>query len=448
MRARALFLGLICAALPVQAQEFTTLKGHGGPVMDISVHPETGQVATASFDNSVGLWANRAPAWLEGHDAAVNTVLHLDKDILLTGADDFRVLLWAPDLDAPFQVTEHKGKVTDLAFLFDGAKLMASSSWDGTIHHMSIRDLVRTSDSVDPIYYTTKILEGHGAGVNAIEFSSSGQLYSASADGTIRTWKVGIKPDDITSRVIVSHGFGVNELLMNQAEGWLAYGAVDGVTRIVDPETGDEIADFTLERRPILSMAYHAETAQLAVGDGQGYIMMIDTAAWRITRDFRAMRQGPVWALDFSPDGKAIYAGGIEDVVFSWPVAFLDEYDPAGGDTRSFLRDAEAMPNGERQFMRKCSICHALTPPPSRKAGPSLHGVFGRRAGTVPGYRYSDVLTGSDIIWSDDTIDRLFDLGPDHYIPGSKMPMQVIAKAEDRRDLVEFLRRAAGNGED
>ena len=102
------------------------------------------------------------------------------------------------------------------------------------------------------------------------------------------------------------------------------------------------------------------------------------------------------------------------------------------------------MPNGERQFMRKCSICHALTPPPSRKAGPTLHGVFGRRAGTVPGYRYSDVLSGSDIIWSDDTIDQLFDLGPDHYIPGSKMPMQVIAGAEDRRDLVEFLRQCRG----
>ncbi|MEL7259742.1 MAG: c-type cytochrome, partial [Pseudomonadota bacterium] len=198
----------------------------------------------------------------------------------------------------------------------------------------------------------------------------------------------------------------------------------------------------TLDRRPILSMDYHESTGQLAIGDGEGYIMMVDTNDWRITRDFRAMLQGPVWALAFSQDGTVIHAGGIDDVIYAWPVALLDTYDPAGGDTRSFLRDADTMSNGERQFMRKCSICHSLAAGPSRKAGPTLHGVFGRRAGVVPDYRYSPILDGSDIIWSDTTIDALFDEGPDHYIPGSKMPMQVIAAPQDRADLIAFLRTA------
>ncbi len=438
MRALALTSALICVAFSGAAQEFTTLKGHGGPIMDISVNAETGQVATASFDNSVGLWEGRDPTWLEGHEAAVNAVAQFRSDVLVSGGDDFALWLW--DAQGGTRLGAHQGKIADVTAGPDG-ETIATASWDGSI---GLWIAVRSGG---PAQWNTirKDLKGHDAGVNAVAFSGDGRrLYSASSDGTIRVWTDG----GDRSRVLVSNGFGVNKLIVHETEGWLAYGAVDGVTRVIDPESGEEIADFTLERRPILSMAYHAETDQLAVGDGQGFIMMIDTAAWRIARDFRAMRQGPVWALDFSPDGKVIYAGGIEDVVFSWPVAFLDEYDPAGGDTRSFLREADAMPNGERQFMRKCSICHTLTPPPSRKAGPSLHGVFGRRAGTVPGYRYSDVLTGSDIIWSEGTIDRLFDLGPDHYIPGSKMPMQVIAKAEDRRDLVEFLRRAAGNGED
>ena len=47
----------------------------------------------------------------------------------------------------------------------------------------------------------------------------------------------------------------------------------------------------------------------------------------------------------------------------------------------------------------------------------------------MPGYSYSDALDGSDIVWSDETIDELFDLGPEHYIPGTKMPMQRIAGA-------------------
>ena len=129
-------------------------------------------------------------------------------------------------------------------------------------------------------------------------------------------------------------------------------------------------------------------------------------------------------------------------MAYAWPVELLGEFDPGIDGERSFLRQANTMPNGERQFMRKCSICHALGPGPSRKTGPTLSGVFGRRAGAVEGYSYSSTLDGSDIVWDESTIDALFDEGPDHYIPGSKMPMQVIAKASDRADLVQFLKTA------
>ena len=91
-------------------------------------------------------------------------------------------------------------------------------------------------------------------------------------------------------------GSGSTGWWWTDAGGWLAYGAVDGGTRVIDLETEEVSRDFTLDRRPILAMAYHAASSQLAVGDGQGYIMMIDTAPWKITRDFHATRQGPVWA--------------------------------------------------------------------------------------------------------------------------------------------------------
>ncbi|WP_135501235.1 c-type cytochrome [Roseovarius aestuariivivens] len=432
MRARlASLLGFLAVAglTPAAAQDFTTLKGHGGPVMGLDVHDVTGQVATASFDNSVGLWEDRTPRWMDGHEAAVITVRFLDERMAMSGGDDFDVILWNLESGASTRLEGHQGKVAELRLSPDG-QTIASASWDGSIGLWP-----RSGGS-------GTFLKGHGAGVSDLAFSPDGtRLYSSSADGTIRVWNLNAPEDK--PRVIVDQGFGVNRLILAPDETWLAYGAVDGVTRVVAPETGETLRDFSLDRRPILSMAYHEGTAQLAVGDGHGFIMMIDTAEWRIMRDFRAMRQGPVWALDFSPDGRRIYAGGIEDVAFAWPVALLDEFEPVGGATRSFLRDPEDMPNGERQFMRKCSICHALTPPPSRKAGPTLYGLFGRRAGAVEGYPYSETLAGSDIVWSDDTIDALFDLGPDHYIPGSKMPMQRITAAADRRDLVEFLRVAS-----
>ncbi|WP_101068619.1 c-type cytochrome [Roseovarius salinarum] len=426
----------LVAAGATAAREFTTLKGHGGPVMGISVNPRTGQVATASFDNSVGLWRSRSPRWLEGHAAAVNTVLFASPGRVLSAADDFAVIDWNLATGEKTRLTGHKGKVVALDLSPDG-RWIASASWDGTIGLWPAK-----GQSGKP-----RFLDDHDNSVTDVAFAPDGQgLYSGSADGTIRYHRLGEAGSD--SRVIVDQGFGINCFVLAPDMGWIAYGAVDGATRVIHPRTGALVQDFTLDRRPILALAHHPETRRLAVGDGHGYVMMIDTARWRIARDFRAMRSGPVWALGFSPDGEMIYAGGLDDVAYAWPVGMLDQYEPAGKETRGFLRDPDEMPNGERQFMRKCSICHALTPPPSRKAGPTLHGLFGRRAGTVPGYSYSGTLTGSDIIWSDETIDALFELGPDHYVPGSKMPMQRINSADDRQDLIEFLRKASAPGEE
>jgi cytochrome c len=283
-----------------------------------------------------------------------------------------------------------------------------------------------------------RFLRGHEAPVNAVAFAHDGRLFSASADGTIRIWDV----EAGTSRVLINQGFGVNRIVLAPDLSWLAYGAVDGVTRVIDALEGRALYDFSLDRRPILSMVHHAPSGQLAVGDGHGYIMVIDTDDWRIARDFRAMQRGPVWALAFSKTGENILAAGLSDIVYSWPVALLDTFNPAREAERSFLQDPNEMPNGERQFMRKCSICHALTPPPSRKAGPSLYGLYGRKAGSLPNYPYFPTLDNSDIIWTAETIDALFDIGPDHYIPGSKMPMQRITADIDRQDLILYLRKA------
>ena len=97
--------------------------------------------------------------------------------------------------------------------------------------------------------------------------------------------------------------------------------------------------------------------------------------------------------------------------------------------------------HGARLF-RKCSACHELIEGQGGKAGPTLYGLFGRKAGAVPGYAYSSALKRSGLVWSDATIDRLFALGPNEVVPGSKMPLQRMPDAKDRADLIEFLARA------
>lgn len=397
--------------------------------MDIAVSP-SGRVASGSFDNAIGSWTGRTPQWLDGHEAAVTTVAFLGDDTILSGSDDFTLRSWKDGQDQV--LGEHQAKILGIAVSPD-QQLIATASWDATI------GLWPAADPTE-----VRFLEGHRQGVNDVAFSPDGRvLYSASTDGTVRIWDV--ESGEETEQ-LVSHGFGVNQLIVDPAGKWLAYGALDGGTRVIDLQTGKAVADFTLDRRPILAMAYDQRTGQLAVGDGEGFIMVIDMKQLQITRDFRATLNGPIWALAFSKDGQNILAGGIEDIVYSWPVASLDEHGQMLGTAQSFLKDPETMSNGERQFQRKCSICHALSEGSARKAGPSLYDLFGRRAGTVADYSYSPVLDGSQIVWTEETINDLFDQGPDHYIPGSKMPMQVIAKAQDRTDLIEYLRTATAKG--
>ena len=431
----AAICSLMLAGGSTKAADFYTLKGHGGPVMDIAVSTETGSIVSASFDNSVGVWDGRTPKWLEAHEAAVNVVEFIAPGRLASAGDDFSVILWDMAAGRHQRLTGHKGKVVELAISPD-KRLLASASWDGSIGLWSLD----SSGDKTPVF-----LNGHTAGVNALAFSADGNsLYSASVDGTIRLWDIAGRSEE---RILVQNGFGINVIALGgDDEGgkaeWLAYGTVDGITRIIDIESGDVLHDFTFDRRPILAMAFDPSDGRLATGDGHGYITIFNTQDWAIERDFKAALKGPIWALAFSSDGTSILAGGIENIVYAWPIENLAEHEPMAASTPSFLRSPEEMSNGERQFARKCSICHSLTDSSARKAGPNLHQLFGRQAGTLPGYNYSDTLVNSKVVWNETTVDLLFAEGPDEYIPGSKMPMQRITGPQDRHDLVEFLREA------
>ena len=69
----------------------------------------------------------------------------------------------------------------------------------------------------------------------------------------------------------------------------------------------------------------------------------------------------------------------------------------------------------------------------------TLAGIFGRKIASLPGYNFSEALKQLNIVWTPETVSKLFEVGPMTYTPGTKMPEQRIGSAEDRAALMKFL---------
>jgi cytochrome c2 len=87
-----------------------------------------------------------------------------------------------------------------------------------------------------------------------------------------------------------------------------------------------------------------------------------------------------------------------------------------------------------------CKACHALVPGEKNDLGPSLDGVIGRRAATLPGFEYSDALASTGIVWTPEAIETWL-AAPDGIVPGTKMKFTGYQSAADRRDVVAYLLR-------
>jgi cytochrome c len=92
---------------------------------------------------------------------------------------------------------------------------------------------------------------------------------------------------------------------------------------------------------------------------------------------------------------------------------------------------------GKQLYESRCIGCHSIE---ENRAGPAHRGVFGRKAGAVKGYEYSDSLKKTKLIWNERTLDRWLS-NPEATIPGQKMGFTV-PDSIDRADLIEYLRTA------
>ena len=92
------------------------------------------------------------------------------------------------------------------------------------------------------------------------------------------------------------------------------------------------------------------------------------------------------------------------------------------------------------QVFTQCKICHSLEAG-KNMVGPSLHGVLGRKAGTVPGYTYSPAMKNGNVTWNDETLSKYLS-DPKAFIPGDKMPFAGIKDPSKLGDLLAYLNQA------
>ena len=87
------------------------------------------------------------------------------------------------------------------------------------------------------------------------------------------------------------------------------------------------------------------------------------------------------------------------------------------------------------QIYHRCQGCHSID---RNRIGPMHKGLFGRPAGSVPGFDYSAAMKNSGIVWTAATLD-LFLQGPRQMVPGTKMTFVGVPKPQDRADLIAYL---------
>ena len=92
---------------------------------------------------------------------------------------------------------------------------------------------------------------------------------------------------------------------------------------------------------------------------------------------------------------------------------------------------------GEKLYVR-CQGCHSID---TNRVGPRHQGLFGRTAGTLDDYNYSDAMRASGVVWDETTLDK-FLTAPREFIKGTKMPFTGMKDPQERADLIAWLKQA------
>jgi cytochrome c len=413
---------LLFSVVPAPAQ----LRGHGGPVRALAISTDGKTAVSGSFDTSAIRWSlerDVAEQVLRFHEGAVNAVAMLPEGRIATAGADARIALWRPGEQQPQAVFEgHTAPIVSLAVSPDGAAL-ASAAWDRTARLWPLGD------------GAPRVLEGHAQNVNAVAFMPDGHaLVTAGYDATLRVWPLA----DGTAPIVSLLPTPLNAAV-TAPDGEIITAGADGTVYFLSA-TGELGGSVHASETPTIALAISPDGKMIAAASTRGSVAIINRAERKLARTLIGPGL-PVWSVAFFPDNHTLLTGGTDRIIRRWDAA---TGDPIGALTMGGPTDPLAAYAGDpgAQVFRACVACHTLKPDDGNRAGPTLAGLFGRRIATLKGYNFSPALKKLDIVWTPETVSKLFELGPATFTPGTKMPQQTIGSADDRAALIKFLEKA------
>jgi WD40 repeat protein len=318
-----------------KGRELWTLPDHDEAVKSVAYSPDGRRIVSGAADYAIKLWDVETGEQLRnltGHSNVVNSVAYSpDGKFVVSGSTDRTVKLWdAENGRNLWTFSGHSLWVNAVCYSPDG-RVIASASRDSTVKlwDTGTGDLLRT-------------FSGYAGEVVAVQFSPNGRFVaSGSSDGSISIWDAG---DGRKERTLLGHEGVVRTLVFSPNGRHIASAStVDSTIRIWDADTGRQIRSFGAAG--VDSLSYSPDGRRIASGSMDNAVRLweAETGAKLLTLEGRSSW---VRAVAYSPDGARIAMGSTDRTIHVWEAGDGREILTLAGHTAT-VRSVSYSPDGK-----------------------------------------------------------------------------------------------------